>query len=109
MQKLKANAGSENSTSATIFDTILNPKANKNRPVPSDDSLTAESILMFLAGTDTTANALVLGTYEMLRQPTIKQKLRDELQCALILGSEKTTTTDLRGLPYLVDHSKKSP
>lgn len=86
----------------TIFDTILNPKANKNRQTPSDSDLTAEAVLMLLAGMDTTANALVVGTWGVLQDSKIYQKLVQELDAVLGQIDTEVTTEMIERLPYLV-------
>ena len=91
----------------TIFDTLLQPHLNKNRPVPSDAELTAEAVLMLLAGTDTTANALVVGTYHILQNPNVLQKFSAELKRAFPCSETvyNMTNEEMRKLPYLVRSS----
>lgn len=56
---------------------------------------------MLLAGTDTTANALVVGTYGILGNPKILERLNHELKDAFP-DLESMASTRLRTLPYLV-------
>ena len=110
MQRLKENPNTSHSTLPTIFDTLLSPPLNKNRPVPSNADLTAEAILMFLAGTDTTANSLVVGTYGILQNQIILEKLTRELRHAFPYPEKASVMTydRLRKLPYLVRYISTS-
>jgi len=45
---------------------MLNPDSEKGQYTPSDHDLTADAFLMFGAGTDTTANTLIQGTWYVL-------------------------------------------
>ncbi|MCJ1379550.1 hypothetical protein MMC17_002651 [Xylographa soralifera] len=100
---LKYNRETVLSAPPTIFDTLLDPAANKGRPVPSDAVLTSEAVLMLLAGTDTTANTLTVATYAVLRNPQIRHSLLAELNEAMPTQKDVdiVTAEKLRGLPYL--------
>ncbi|KAG9230255.1 cytochrome P450 [Amylocarpus encephaloides] len=98
---INSNPTPEDSEFPTIFDKLLNPAANKGQQVPSDDALAAESILMLLAGTDTTANALVVGVYGTLKNPEIVAMLKRELQEARLGELKEKIGSTLRNLPYL--------
>lgn len=64
---------------------------------------------MFLAGTDTTANALVVGTYGVLNNEAVLKKLTMELRETVPDPEDTTimTTIKLRNLPYLVSLASK--
>ncbi|KAI4267188.1 MAG: hypothetical protein L6R38_008367 [Xanthoria sp. 2 TBL-2021] len=94
IQRLKFNSG--HGASPTIFDKLLNPHLNKGRPVPSQAHLTAEAILMSLAGTDTTANALVVGTYGVLNNEAVLKKLTKELREAVPDPEDTTSMTTVK-------------
>lgn len=64
--------------------------------------MTADAVLMFLAGTDTTAHALTFGSWEMMKQPQLWTKLRKELSTVLPHGSSVASLKSLETLPYLV-------
>lgn len=81
---------------------MLNPDPAKGQYTPSNQGLQGDAALMFIAGTDTTANTLVQGTMAILSNPRIEQKLRAELLKAI---SDKGATVNwaiLEDLPYLV-------
>ena len=104
MHNLKRSEETTYSTRPTIFDTLLDPAANRGHPVPSDAVLTSEAVLMLLAGTDTTANTLTVATYATLCNPQTRQRLLVELKEAMPTQKDvdTVTTQKLRSLPYLV-------
>jgi cytochrome P450 len=104
MQQLKQKPRTSTSTSSipSIFDLILTPDPKKDRPVPSDDTLTAEAVLMLAAGMDTTANALRIGTWHVLSDPRVYRKLKEELRGAMPHRDEIVDSAILEDLPYLV-------
>lgn len=54
------------------------------------------------AGTDTVGNALMVGTFHLLRQPDTLQKLKKELSSAWpSLNGVEPKLRDLEKLPYL--------
>lgn len=70
-------------TAASVFKTALNPKVEKGQPVLSTNDLGADALVIYTAGTDTTANTLVTGTWGLLNNKPQMLKLRKELQEAL--------------------------
>ncbi|KAI9784345.1 MAG: hypothetical protein M1839_002406 [Geoglossum umbratile] len=108
IQHLKNNPRSSNSTVPSIFDHLLKPDENKGRPVPSDSDLTAEALLMLAAGMDTTANALLLGTWHVISDPRIYRKLKDELCSAMPDPDAMVESAVLENLPYLTGVVKES-
>ncbi|KAI3329047.1 cytochrome P450 [Xylariaceae sp. AK1471] len=63
----------------------------------------AEGLFMFLAGSDTTANALRLTMLYIMTTPLVYRKLKDEIAAAIRDGkaSRPITSAEARGLPYL--------
>lgn len=57
---------------------------------------------MFGAGTDTTANTLVVGTWNIVSEPRILQRLKDELWQAMPDKDDTLDWATLENLPYLV-------
>lgn len=86
----------------TIFDTMLNPDSEKGQYTPSNDDLTSDAFLMFGAGTDTTGNALVQGTWYILSTPGVLEKLQNELRRAMPNKDDVLDWATLENLPYLV-------
>lgn len=86
-----------------MFDAVLNLEKNESKEILSESDLTAEAVLMLLAGMDTTANALVVGTWGILQNEEVYKKLQNELYQA-IPHKESTVDADmLDKLPYLVE------
>ncbi len=99
---LKHQSKDTSDSVTTVFDTVLNPDTEKGEYSPSDHDLTADAVFIFVAGTDTTANTLAIGTWNLLRNPHMLQALKSELRQAI---PEMNTTLDwvtLENLPYLV-------
>ncbi|KAK3863816.1 hypothetical protein Pcinc_030448 [Petrolisthes cinctipes] len=51
-----------------------------NKEVLSDDSIVSQSMLFLVTGYDTTASALSFCSYELAKNPSEQQRLRDELR-----------------------------
>ncbi len=99
---LKDRAKDTGGSVPTVFDTVLNPDPAKGEYTPSDHDLTADAVFLFVAGTDTTANTLSLGTWQLLKNPSMLQTMQTELRQVM---PEKDMTPDwvtLENLPYLV-------
>jgi len=73
--------------------------------VPPEQGVISDALIMFAGGTDTTANVLSRGTYEMLRNPRILHKLKAELRQAIPNKDNMVNWTTLESLPYLVSLS----
>ena len=92
----------------TIFDTIFEPDAGKGQIRPTIDELSADSLLLLLAGTDTTAHALTITTYNVLKDPKIMRKLQAELREAIPRKDSWAACAELENLPYLRGVIKES-
>ncbi|HMB91308.1 MAG TPA: cytochrome P450 [Rhodothermales bacterium] len=64
----------------------------------SDDEVRDEVMTLFLAGHETTANALTWTWYLLAQHPVVEQKLHTELDA--VLGSRRATFDDLKQLVY---------
>lgn len=85
-----------------MFDTAINPDREKNQYVSSLRELGDDALLMLLAGTDTTANTLVRGTWELMSNPNIYERLRAELLENRPDKGSRIPAAKLETLPYLV-------
>lgn len=63
--------------------------------------LQADAALMFVAGTDTTANTLVQATWGVLNNPGVQSKLQEELRMAMPDKTSTLSWSSLESLPYL--------
>ena len=84
-----------------MFDIALNPDARKGRPKLTVDQLSADTLVLLLAGTDTTSLILTMATYRVLRDPNILRKLQAELREAMPRKDTQLQYTELEKLPYL--------
>ena len=64
----------------------------------SDQQLRDEAITLFTAGHETTANALTFTFYLLSQNPTVEQKLHEELQD--VLKGKPPTLSDVERLPF---------
>jgi cytochrome P450 len=64
----------------------------------SDQQLRDEMMTLFLAGHETTANALTWTWYLLSQHPEVEARLHEEL--ARVLGDRPPAVTDLANLPY---------
>jgi cytochrome P450 len=87
---------------SSIFRTALSPNREKGQYIATSRELAADAVLMFLAGTDTTAHALTFGAWEMIKRPELWTKLRQEVMSILPETQGLARLTDLENLPFLV-------
>ena len=81
---------------------MLDAENYRDKTVPSNESLYEEAQALMFAGTDTVGNALMVGTFHLLRQPDTLQKLKKELSSAWpSLNGVEPKLRDLEKLPYL--------
>ncbi|KIX97850.1 uncharacterized protein Z520_06628 [Fonsecaea multimorphosa CBS 102226] len=86
---------------SSIFRTALNPDREKGQYVATPNELAADAVLMFLAGTDTTAHALTFGIWEMIKRPELWTRLRQEVTAVLPDTQSLASGRDLENLPFL--------
>lgn len=84
-----------------IYRELLNPEANKGRPVPTALQLQHEAELLFSAGSHTVGTTLMTGVYYLLRNPEAKQRLVDELRAAWPSLDQAPDYEELEKLPFL--------
>lgn len=65
------------------------------------DHLIEEGIVMFVAGTDTTAAALTITFHHLLQQPEVYQKLQEEIRAIMPTLDSRPTLEELDNLPFL--------
>lgn len=89
-------------TEPTMLDVALNPNTEKGQPQLSLTQLTDDVVVTFVAGTDTTAHTMCQGTYGVLANPAIAQRLSQELREAIPTRDTPVSFSMLEKLPYLV-------
>ena len=99
--ELKARSTVSSDNVPTMFDIALNPDARKGRPTLTVDQLSADTLTLLLAGTDTTSLTLTMATYSVLRDPNVLRKLQAELREAMPRKDTQLEYAELEKLPYL--------
>lgn len=85
----------------TMYHQLMNEEAYKTKTVPSERSLYEEGVNFLFAGADTTGNALMLGSYYLLKSPKAYQMFKRELQELWPVLKQEPDLQDLESLPYL--------
>ena len=86
----------------TIYNELLSPAATEGKKV-NTMSLYEEAQALVFGGTDTIANALLLGIFNLLEQPALVSKLRKELlEVWPVLEDAQPKVEELERLPFLV-------
>lgn len=91
-----------NIDTSTIISTIAGPKMPQHLRTP--ERLMDEGFGMGVAGTETTARSLSLGTYYLLTREDVRRKLREELKQVMPAPDVRPTWNDLDKLPYMVSN-----
>lgn len=83
---------------------VLEKVLDKGLPGHLRDShrLTNEALAILNAGTETTARALVVGFYNIIKNDKIRKKLREEIRSIMPMPESRPTWDQLKQLPYLV-------
>ena len=69
----------KNQPHPVIYHRLLDPEAQRGRPLPKLQSLFDEAQTLMFAGSDTVSNALMVGFFHFLQRPSLQKRLRDEL------------------------------
>lgn len=94
------------SSHQTIYHEFLKA-IDEGRLKISEQSLQDEALLLVNAGSDTVSDALSVGTLNVLDNPEVHAKLRDEILKAWPKLDEPPRYEELEDLPYLVRHLAK--
>jgi cytochrome P450 len=86
----------------TIYHQLMDKEAYRTSTVPEEGSLYEETQALMFAGSDTTGNALMVGTFHLLKQPETYAKFKKEILSVWPkANSEPPTLRELEALPYL--------
>ncbi|KAL0066354.1 hypothetical protein AAF712_006613 [Marasmius tenuissimus] len=109
VELVQSDAADEQKQAPAIFDAFLHkgPDGKKAWTVPRA-RLLDECISLQVAGTDTVANACMVGTHHLLRNPQILVKLRRELDQTWPERDSPMNLEQLEKLPYLTGVIKES-
>lgn len=88
--------------STTIWNELLRPDLHPDRRVPDAESLFEESQALLFGGADTTGTTLMHGTFHVLKDSDVYQKLKAELQESWPILEDPPNQATLETLPYLV-------
>ena len=88
----------------TVWHHLLTPHPEKGAlgEVPTKKVLMEEVINLLAAGGDTVGNTCTMGTFFVLNDPSVRQRLREELKEAWHNKDNDMPYTALEKLPYLV-------
>lgn len=91
--------------------TILNTMVSPSMPahLRKAERITNEGLAIIVAGIETTARTLSIGTYYLFTNESIRLKLRQELREAMLTLNSRPTWYQLEKLPYLVCFSIYNP
>lgn len=81
-----------------LLSMLMNARDDESGEGMTDAQLRDEIMTMFLAGHETTANALSWGLYLLSHHPTVRRQMQRELDG--VLGGRRPALSDLVSLPY---------
>ena len=88
--------------STTIWNELLRPDSYPDGRIPDTESLFEESQALLFGGADTTGITLMHGTFYVLKDMEVYQKLKAELRQAWRVLEIAPSQVTLETLPYLV-------
>lgn len=103
-QKKPGAAALQDDTKSVVIDMLVDPASAKGHTVPTPDELSEEIIMLLSAGNDTTSDALIIGLYQICRNPEILGRMEKELGDAYpnVHDTDAINYENSRNLPYLV-------
>jgi cytochrome P450 len=91
-----------------IYHRLLDPEAQKGRPIPGVRDLCDEGQLLLFAGSDTVSNTLMIGFFHIISQPSLQARLRDEVLASWPKLDSPPTFETLETLPLLTAAIKEA-
>ncbi len=83
-----------------LLDMLLETRYEDTGEGMTDTQLRAESLILFVAGHETTANVITWMFYLLAQHPQVVQKLRQEFDT--VVGKDELDYEDFRNIPYAV-------
>jgi cytochrome P450 len=85
----------------TIYHQLLDKDAYRTHTAPCEGSLYEEAQALMYAGSDTTGNTLMVGTFHLLKQPETYRKFKKEILSVWPkLDTDTPSLRELERLPY---------
>ena len=84
----------------TMFQNMIS-SSEKTSTKLTKEHLVSEAILMFVAGTDTTAATLAVTLHHLLQDPVAYRRLQEEVQAVMPSLDSRPPIQDLDALPFL--------
>ncbi|KAK0218595.1 cytochrome P450 [Armillaria nabsnona] len=103
IDKILADPGVLETVHETIYHRLLDDAER-----PSRKALLAEAQTFLIAGTDTTSNAMTMGFFHVLNDPSVRAKLVAELKAIWPEKESPMSYDSLEKLPYLTGVVKES-
>ncbi|KAJ9612893.1 hypothetical protein H2200_002834 [Cladophialophora chaetospira] len=91
-----------------IYHRLLDKEVNKGQPIPDATSLREEAAALMFGGGDSAANTLTVGLFQILDQPKLYDRLKDEVYQAWPNLDTHPTYETLQKLPVLTATIKES-
>ncbi|KAF8901812.1 cytochrome P450 [Mucidula mucida] len=85
----------------TIYHHLITPELVKKGEVPSRKALIEEAMVLLIAGTDTSSNAMTIGFFHLMANEGLKKKLQAELREAWPEKDTPFSYEMAEKLPYL--------
>jgi cytochrome P450 len=95
---IRAREAHPHETPRDLLDRLIAARDGETGVRLSNDEVRDETVIIFLAGHETTALALTYTWYLLSQHPEVEAKLHDELQ--RVLGGRTPEYADLANLPY---------
>jgi benzoate 4-monooxygenase len=83
-----------------LLERVREGRDDKGQPFGKEE-LTAKTLTVFIAGTDTLSSTFAALMYDVIRIPSVLRKLRAALNSALLVDNKGPWYDKVRNLPYL--------
>lgn len=91
----------EDSGFAVVEESEYGKSKKKQKPVITDEDITAQALVFFLGGFDTVSVLMTFASYELAISPEVQEKLRNEVDEMLKKHNGELTYDGLMGMKYL--------
>lgn len=74
---------------------------NENTKTYTIEEVTAQALIFFVAGSETSATTIAFCLYELAKNPDVQQRLHDEIDSVLMQNNGQFTYDSINGMNYL--------